>query len=240
MATFRILFKINLVPRFQNTQNCIAHVEYFCKHISMKNDVGYRSSALFRSMYNCSVVKTHEIAIKFDKYTKQGHIKVPLTWFPFWTLPFFNLISFSQSLSSLFLSPSLLPSSFPLHFFPLPFPFHSSLFPSHFFLPHLLFFPNSLILFPPRGGGVRQLYKPLKPSDFVSNKKNLLFCQSTTAGKGRGLKTQDWTNWTLNTLDKLPTLLCTKYLQNKFLINQGHIRVISSVSQEYSSTHSTF
>ena len=106
---------------------------------------------------------SHLIFISFHIYVSQP--------FPFFIPSFFPFSSYFSSLSLRISLPSpfslfLLPFSFSFHSipflpspfsFPLRFPFFSSLYPS---LPHLIFFPNSLILFPPRGRG-RELYTPL-------------------------------------------------------------------------------
>ena len=72
-------------------------------------------------------------------------------------LPISLLFPFPYLFSS-FPSPSHLPSLFPLPFFRTP-PY----FPSASIVPHLIFFLNSLILFPPLGGGGgATLYTPEK------------------------------------------------------------------------------
>ena len=113
---------------------------------------------------------------------------------PTFPLPYPFILPFSPSLSILFHFPffpsSLFSSTFfllsALPFFPLPFPTPSSLpyplFYSPFLLHNLIFFPNSLILFPSRGGGGKFIHLCNGTKDFILSflhrvyKVYLFFC----------------------------------------------------------------
>ena len=77
-----------------------------------------------------------------------GVYKVSINLISFSTLPFFTLLFSFPSIFPL----SSFPTCLPFPFFPLPYPFHSLSLPFPFpsLFPHLIVFPNSLILFPLR------------------------------------------------------------------------------------------